>query len=206
MSRTLLAAALLLALAAGCLAPANRRAVATYDLGPLPAATPAAQPVFSAPLQVLPLANLSAAQTKFMRRLSNQQVAYDEYHRWAQRPEALLTTRLYQQAAASGYWPRTIPPHGAADAAWRLTGSLLRCEYASQAVLELELTLEAPDGRLAWTRRFTVCEPAEPMLHSLPARDRQAATTEFAANLARAADRLFAEALAACAAAAPPQP
>lgn len=196
-----LAAALLLAFAAGCLAPANRRTVAVYDLGPLPPIASAASPAFAAPLHVLPLANLSPAQTKFMRRQANQSVAFDEYHRWAQRPEALLTTRLYQHAAASGQWPRVLPPHGtAAAAAWRLSGSLLRCEYADQAVLELELTLEAPDGRVALHRRFVVAEPAEPLQHSLPQRYRQAATTEFAANLARAADRLFAEALAACAA------
>ena len=129
---------------AGCLLGSSAPlAVHSYEMGVTDFPVGLAKPHFQDRLQVLSLANLSSAKAKMITRTSDVAIDVDEFNRWAQSPEEMVSRRLYLGVRASGLWPEVASPYGATSR-YCLTGNLLRFERTAdnKAHCEIELNLE----------------------------------------------------------------
>ncbi len=121
---------------------------------------------------------------KMVRRVADQQLAMDEYHRWVQSPESLVTRQFYLAAKAANIWSSVTPPFGGAGD-HVLSGNVLRFEQVDRkAHVRIEVWCRNAAGDMLFAKTYSLEEPIDA---PTPA--------GFAAAMAKAVDTLVSQAL-----------
>lgn len=158
----LLLIALLPLLVAGCLGGGSYTTVRYYDL-PAPEVKPVPpSQQLETTLRIGRFGTMGPYRTKFVSRISEHELSFDEYYRWAEPPSDLLAMQLYRVARQRGTFARVTPAHGTGvDLMAR--GDLLSFERLPDgaALAEAEITLANAAGEVLFTRVYRHSVPAQ---------------------------------------------